>query len=230
MRSALTPIGGNEIELRIRKQPALGRAEAWLTEIHEFRGKVMYDNGRRPYFCDDVGRYVDADEVDFGSWHMTAHLWSEDRISACVRLVPPELTTLFHTRRHLGAERYDEVLRMAGAVGGPVLEVSRLVVSRRVRGDELADKVMAAVVAVGRAMGAGLLIAQAATESGWHGRLGWVDHPETDRYVPLYSDTVRVVSYRIEGGTPEYEQAVTDLCEGLSGVLRREVDAHILHL
>ncbi|MBB2913179.1 hypothetical protein FHS43_004477 [Streptosporangium becharense] len=221
---------GDGIELRIGRQSALGPIEAWLTRIREFRGKIMYDNGRRPYFCDDVGRYIDAEEIDFGSWHISAHLGSDTRIAACVRLVPPELSSLFKSRRYLGPRWREETIAAMAPDNESIFEVGRLLLSGRVHDGELADTLLAAAIAVGRVFDAGLLVGVAFADSGWHRRTGWVEHPEADRYSSFYGETMRLVSRAPRGGTPEYERLVTDLQRRVEEILPEDSGLAVLRL
>ncbi|MEU8269048.1 GNAT family N-acetyltransferase [Sphaerisporangium sp. NPDC049002] len=212
--------GGKTLELRIRHQPAYEPPMPWLAGIREFRAEVLYDRGRRPDFRDESGRYIDEQGLDFGSYHLTAHLGPEAEIAASVRLVPPESPGEFQAIDHLGRQGYAAMLTGLRAMGTPVHEAGRLVVSPRARGLGLGAWMVAAVMAAGRAVGAPLLIATSGTADGQHllfERLGWYACPGTDRYSSHYEDTVRVIAHRVGEGAGEYEATASELSRHMDG-------------
>jgi hypothetical protein len=54
-----------------------------LAEISEFRGRILYANGRRPLFRQEGGRYADEDLLDPRSFHITARR-NDDLVNSVV--------------------------------------------------------------------------------------------------------------------------------------------------
>ena len=82
----------------------------WLREVHEMRGRVMYnERGRNAAFLSADGTYVDADPFDVQAHHVL--LRSSQRIVACARVSRLDRRTPGYVSTMLGQEKFDEVLR-----------------------------------------------------------------------------------------------------------------------
>ncbi|WP_182880571.1 GNAT family N-acetyltransferase [Microbispora sp. H10949] len=213
-------------EVWIRRHPAGGRPAEWLQDIRRFRAEVFYDQGRRPGFRAAQGEYADSQDLDLGAFHLTAHLDTTDEIVACVRLAPPGLAAGFQARRHLGGQAYAELLAELGAANAPVFEAGRLVVASGMQGRGLGGRMVAAMVATARALGASLVVCTSGTghrQDVLFGRLGFHPCPGTDRYSTHYQDTVRVLAHRVSEGAYEFEAVTSKLRRGLDDLPRAEV-------
>ena len=59
---------------------------AWLVELSEMRGRVLYAEGRRPAFRLANGRFADPDPLDVYAYHLVAY--AATGAVGCIRLVP----------------------------------------------------------------------------------------------------------------------------------------------
>ena len=142
---------------------AESRAES-LAEISEFRGRVLYANGRRPFFRQQGGRYADEDPLDPGSFHITAR--RDGDLVGYVRIRPlPEYAQsslrLMVTKRQFAAALEEMRLDL-----NDCLEVSRWIVAPPARGTDLGATLVVAAWAVGRWLGKQRLIATVGTRDG----------------------------------------------------------------
>lgn len=210
-------------EVCVRRHPADDRPADWLRDIRRFRAEVFYDRGRRPDFRVGEDEYADPQDLDLGAFHLTAHAYTTGEIVACVRLAPPELATEFQARRHLGGQVYAELLAGLGAAHAPVFEAGRLVVAPGMQGHGLGGRMVAAMLAAARALGASLIVCTSGTghrQDLLFGRLGFRPCPGTDRYSTHYQDTVRVLAHRVPDGAYEFEAVTSELRRGLDDLPR----------
>jgi len=108
----------------------------WLMEVRSLRGRVLFDNGRRPAFRTAQGRYWDVDPIDFHAFHLLAY--AECRLIGCVRLYhldpagPPCVT-----EEVMGQERFSEMLRSLRATHDDIVEIGRWIVEPDYRATNL---------------------------------------------------------------------------------------------
>jgi hypothetical protein len=104
----------------------------WLDEVRSLRGAALFDNGRRPKFKTDDGRYADSDPIDLYAWHVLAY--AGDSLVGCVRVYPlagngvPCLTETL-----LGEKQFLEILRTLGSHRNNTIEIGRWVVDPALR-------------------------------------------------------------------------------------------------
>jgi len=147
--------------------PSVGRTASdplILAEISEFRGRILYDNGRRPLFRQEGGRYADEDPLDPGSFHITAR--RDGDLVGYVRIRPlPE-----HSQSSLGLlvtrQQFDAALEEMHLVRNDCLEVSRWIVAPCTRGTDVGATLVVGAWAVGRWLRKQRLIATVGTRDG----------------------------------------------------------------
>jgi len=122
---------------------------AWLSEVREMRGRVFYDQGRRPFFRFADGSFHDSDPADLHAYHVIAR--SQGHAVGCARVMPlaVELGFLSFT---IGVERFDRILRDLGTTQERACEAGRWAVVREWRGG-LGHRIVAASWAVARWLG-----------------------------------------------------------------------------
>ena len=135
-----------------------------LAEISEFRGRVLYADGRRPLFRQEGGRYVDDDLLDARSVHILAR--QDGDLVGYLRIRPlPE-----HGRSSVGllttAGELDAALREVGLTRNDFLEVSRWMVAPRARGTDVGATLVVGAWVIGRRRRKQRLIATAGTRDG----------------------------------------------------------------
>jgi hypothetical protein len=132
----------------------------WVDEVRSLRGAAFFDNGRRPQFKTDDGRFADADPIDLHAWHVLAY--AGDSLVGCVRVYPlawggPQCLT----ERLLGEEQFSEMLSRLGKHRDNTIEIGRWVVDPALR----AQGSLAPGIGVQLAAGAGALALALASQS-----------------------------------------------------------------
>jgi Acetyltransferase (GNAT) domain len=122
-------------------------ASAWLAELREMRGRVFYDQGRRPSFVKTNGDFEDADEADLDAYHVIAR--SQGQSVGCARVAPLANIRCGLVSSAIGEERVITLLRELGTTRERACEASRWVVVPEFRG-ELGPRIVAASWAVAR--------------------------------------------------------------------------------
>jgi hypothetical protein len=123
------------MELRF---PSNGRPEGastdWLEEVREMRGRVCYEERRRPWFLMPDGRFRDSDPYDLRALHIVAR--SGDLVLGCARLMPlanAHRGTISSSLANINIQ-FDSILRDLGVAKDRVCEASRWVVLPEFRG------------------------------------------------------------------------------------------------
>jgi hypothetical protein len=120
-----------------------------LTEVRAMRARVMYDEGRRPFFRLDDGSFDDPDPVDLYAYHIVARAW--DRPVGYARVVPLATEGGFVSST-IGADRLNRILRDLGTTRERSCEAARWAVVPGWRG-ALGRRLVAAAWAVARWLG-----------------------------------------------------------------------------
>jgi hypothetical protein len=134
-----------------------------LAEISEFRGRVLYANGRRPHFRSDGGLYTDEDPQDLESLHVTVR--QHGALVACVRLTPTLHSQTF-IGRLVGAEELNAVLRNMRLRGKDCAEAGRWIVLPSARGTDLGRTLLLSCWAIGIWLNKRCLFGLAGTRDG----------------------------------------------------------------
>jgi hypothetical protein len=141
------------IELRFLDQQAVDRPRimppAWLTEVREMRGKIFYDQGRRPFYRLPDGSFHDSDPADLYAYHVIAR--SQGRAVGYARVMPLEVPLGFISSI-IGIERFEHILRDLGTTQEHACEAARWAVVPEWRGG-LGHRIVAASWAVARWLG-----------------------------------------------------------------------------
>jgi len=104
----------------------------WLTNVRALRGRVLYDNGRRPRFRTPEGGFLDPDPIDVRAFHILAY--DDATLVGCVRLYhlepdgPPCVT-----ERILGERTFSEMLQVLNVRRIDIVEIGRWIVDPRYR-------------------------------------------------------------------------------------------------
>ncbi len=138
-------------------------AVAWLDELQELRGRVLYDNGRRPNFLQPNGSYRDSDALDLVSYHLIVR-W-RGHIAGCARVTPLTQGTCGVVEETLGTDGFETMLAAIGATRGRTSEASRWIVAPEFRGGSLGFHLVAASWALGQWLGAQIGFVAAGTRN-----------------------------------------------------------------
>jgi hypothetical protein len=135
-----------------------------FAEISEFRGRILYADGRRPRFRQEHGRYGDDDPLDSQSFHVVVR--GEGGMVGYIRVRRlPE-----HSQSSLGrlatAREFEEALGEMRVTRTDCLEVSRWIVAPAARGTAVASMLVVSAWAIGRWLGKRRLLASVGLRDG----------------------------------------------------------------
>jgi hypothetical protein len=151
-----------------QRDPALARSVsqtiAIYSEMAEFRGRVLYDGGRRPSFLSNDGGFDDADPLDPSSYHIIIR--ASGTLVACCRLIPLEADRQGVHHAALGGAQFEALLRKRGIREKECLVGGRWLVAHRFRSTMLGPRLITAAWAVGRRLDRRYLFAATGTKDG----------------------------------------------------------------
>jgi hypothetical protein len=119
----------------------------WLAELREMRGRVLYDQGRRPCFRMSDGKFDDPDPADLLAHHIVAQ--SGGHPVGCARIVPSKHLRSGFVSGTIGGQLFEAILEQLGTNPEQVCEASRWAVVPECRG-LLGRQIVVAAWAVAR--------------------------------------------------------------------------------
>jgi hypothetical protein len=178
----------------------------WLHDVASLRGKVLYENGRRPAFRRADGHFLDVDPIDAHAHHILTYHGT--RLVGCVRVYrlspygPPSVA-----ERVLGESKFSKMLQKLDAQRDEIVEIGRWIVDPDYRTTNfhlnISLQLAAASGAVARAMGRstphqrGFVICAAGTEDRQDAilkRIGLTPVPGVDSIdCPDYRDRLSIL-------------------------------------
>src|SRR5262249_53337021 len=141
-----------------------------LQEISEFRGRILYADGKRPKFKQDDGGYADDDHLDSRSFHVTAR--AEGELVGYVRIRPFQEYSQCTLRWLVTQRQLDAILDETRLTSNDCLEISRWIVAPPARGTEVASMLVISCWAVGMWMGKRCLLSAVGLRHGQATMLG----------------------------------------------------------
>ncbi len=133
-----------------------------LDEISGLRGRVLYDNGRRPAFRLPTGRFADPDPLDRHAYHVIARN-DGNTVVGCVRNIPVTNGITCLTERLLGERQFAKMLNTFGVKRKNAVESSRWMVDLDFRATRIGILLAAGSVSVAKAFGFKLLFCSVGT-------------------------------------------------------------------
>lgn len=138
---------------------------AWLVELCEMRGRVLYAGGRRPTFRLANGQFADPDPLDVYAYHLVAYAATES--VGCIRLVPLADTPECFSEEIVGHQLFAQALVTLQVTRPQAAECGRwLVVPEYRRVAQLGINLAAGIIATGRQLGYKILIGPTGTRDG----------------------------------------------------------------
>jgi len=120
----------------------------FLAELSEFRGRILYANGRRPGFVREGGGYADEDPLDADSFHVTVR--AAGALIGCARVTPmPEYGRSFIGRR-FGPSCLASVVQLMKLARTDCAEVGRWIMAPPWRRREVGYLLLLSMWVVGR--------------------------------------------------------------------------------
>jgi N-acyl-L-homoserine lactone synthetase len=155
-------------------EPPPGKESAlWRDELSSFRGRTLWNNGRRPHFLQHDGTHRDFDSIDDLAWHILARAGGQ--LVGCTRVLPLSGTKRALADDFFGRETLESALSTTGLSVNSVAEVSRWVVTSSRSGrsvktpgglQPLGFALLACAVAVARKLGCDAIIGSCGTRGG----------------------------------------------------------------
>lgn len=184
-----------------------------LAEISEFRGRILYADGRRPLFRQEGGRYADEDPLDPGSFHVTARRDGDLVGYIRIRSLPehPQSSLgLLMTRR-----QFDAALEEMCLARYDCLEVSRWIVAPCARGTDVGATLVVAAWAIGRRLRKQRLIATVGTRDGQVRMLarfgGQTVHSLGAKFVGEYDDELATMYFELNHPPPRVAAKLSEV-------------------
>ncbi len=124
----------------------------WQQELAEFRGRIYYQNGKRPQYLDGAGKVFDWETCDDYSYHLVLR-WKE-KVIGCGRILAP----ISSYSNPLTFQTCDShwVLSALSKIGideNSIAECGRLTLDEKFRGEGLGMKVIAGLYALSHILG-----------------------------------------------------------------------------
>jgi hypothetical protein len=141
-----------------------------LAELSEFRGRILYANGRRPRFRREGGGYADDDPLDPRSFHITVR--TDGNLVGYTRIRPLPDYSQSYIGRLVTRGQFEAALEKMRLARNDCLEVSRWIVAPSARGTAVAPTLVVSAWAVGRWLGKRCLLATVGTRDGQVRMLG----------------------------------------------------------
>ncbi len=167
---------------------------AWLVELSEMRGRVLYAEGRRPAFRLANGDFADPDPFDVYAYHLVAY--AATGAVGCIRLVPlVDLPECF-SEHLVGHAPFAQALSALQVTRQQAAECGRwMVVPDYRHTSQLGISLAAGIIAVGRQLGHKILIGPTGTRDGQANfliRIGMQAMPTLPPVaMPLYDDEIQ---------------------------------------
>jgi hypothetical protein len=184
-----------------------------LDEISELRGRVLYENGRRPAFRLPNGRFADPDPLDPYAYHIIAR--NDGNSIGCVRNVPVTEGVTCLTERLLGEARFAEMLAAFGVERKGAVETSRWMVDPDFRALRVGVLLAAGAVTAAHASGFELLFCSVGTRDRQNvvlSRLGLRRVPEMPLIpVPEYNDELCVMYIQPDCPTSRFAELMAEM-------------------
>ena len=158
-----TAVGSITPELHF---PADGErdGQGWRSELTEMRGRVLYGVSGHPEFRRPDGAFVDCDPLDAHSYHLLARF--QGALVGCCRAVPLSCSKPCVAESLMGRPRLEELVLSIGGTLERTVEVSRWLVVPDYRTTVVATRLILAMWAVVRWLGARHALGMAGTRDG----------------------------------------------------------------
>lgn len=202
------------------KPPPGVESTSWRDELSSFRGRTLWNNGRRPHFLGHDGTPRDSDSIDDLAWHILARAGGQ--LVGCVRVLPLSSNNPVLADGFFGRETLGRGLSTTGLAVDSVAEVSRWVVTPSRNGrsvktpgglQPLGFALLASTVAVARRLGCDAIIGSCGMRDGQDRLImhaGGTPVPEVPMRKDDRFDDVLVL-LMLHTPTPGFERLIRDM-------------------
>jgi GNAT acetyltransferase-like protein len=184
-----------------------------LDEISELRGRVLYENGRRPAFRLPTGHFADPDPLDQQAYHVVAQ--NCGKAIGCVRNVPITEDVTCITEQLLGRTRFAEMLSAFGVERKSAVECGRWIVEPDFRANRIGVLLAAGAVTTAHAFGFKLVFCSVGTRDKQDcilSRLGLRRVPALPLFpVPDFNDELCVMYIQPDRPMPHFAELMAEM-------------------
>ena len=177
---------------------------AVLAELSEFRGRILYANGRRPRFRREGGAYADDDPLDPRSFHITVR--KNGGLVGYTRLRPLPEYSQSSIGRLVTKCQFHAALEEMRLARNDCLEVSRWIVAPSARGTAVGATLLVSAWAVGRWLGKRCVLATVGTHDGQMRMLGrfggQIMHSFDAKFIAKYDDELVTMHFDLNHPPP----------------------------
>jgi hypothetical protein len=175
-----------------------------LADLSEFRGRILYADGRRPRFRGEGGEYADEDSLDSRSFHITARRGGD--LVGYTRIRPLPEYSQSSLGRLVTRCKFEAVLKEIRLMRNDCLEVSRWIVAPSERGTSVAPTLVVSAWAVGRWLAKRRLLATVGARDGQGTMLarfgGEVLRSINPKFIPEYDDELAAMQFDLNYPPP----------------------------
>lgn len=192
--------------------PGTPHFEERLAELRQFRGRVLYADGRRPSFQKKDGTFDDADDgMDRVSRHVTVRSENSGLV-ACTRINPICPAVKSSIESIFGDKELDLVLAEVNVSREDALEAGRWLVIPEYRRSGLGTKLLMAYWAVGRWIGAKIIFGTAGVRDGQTRMIGRHGGELVNSVPPKtsaeYNDEIQITYFNLANPPPELRSPI----------------------
>jgi predicted GNAT family N-acyltransferase len=185
--------------------PVPGATGEFLAELSEFRGRMLYADGRRPQFMRKAGQYADNDPLDLESFHVTVR--TDGALIGCIRVTPlPEYPRSF-IGGQVGPSSLERAAGMMTLARADCMEAGRWIVAPSARGDDLGRTLLLSLWVVGKWLDKRCVFGAVGVRDGQSslvGRCGGQVAPGIDPvYLEKYDDELCVMYFDLKHPPPQ---------------------------
>ena len=173
-----------------------------LDEVSEFRGRVLYDDGRRPEFR-HAGQFLDRDNYDKFAFHLTVRC--DRTLIGYLRVIRLKDNSQCLIDRLFGTEQYSGLIARLHTARSHCLEGGRWIVDRGWQGHSLGRQLLFAYWALARSIGGSHIFGAAGSRDGQIAMIQRAGGRVADippQHVPEYADELRVVYFELDNPPP----------------------------
>ncbi len=177
----------------------------FFSELSEFRGRILYADGRRPSFAREDGRFADDDPLDLESFHVTVR--TDGALIGYVRVTPlPEYSRSL-IGRGVGPSCLAAAVQRMNLARTDCVEAGRWIVAPSARGALLGRTLLLSVWVIGQWLDKRCLFGAVGVRDGQSkmaGRCGGRAVPGMDSvFVKEYDDELSVMYGDLDHPPPE---------------------------
>jgi hypothetical protein len=175
-----------------------------LAELSEFRGRILYADGRRPRFRREGGGYADDDLLDPRSFHVMVR--TDGNLVGYIRIRPLPECSQSSMGELVTRRQFEALLEEMRLTRNDCLEVSRWIVAPSARGTAVGATLVVSCWVVGRWLSKRRLLATVGTRDGqvkMLGRLGGqILHSIDAKFIAEYDDELVTMQFDLNHPPP----------------------------